>query len=141
MGWLMDKLKAKLKKRSSSKAVTTVKKVPNRDVTFLPASVSAAEITAHVNARSKALQAQSGGEDKYAETDFSIHFINKLADNDMVQEYVLQKETAKNVTGIGNSGADTYDWEPKTVTTEIKDSVDLGTKQFYIIIIEYTVIT
>ena len=136
MGWLMDKLKNKLKKTQGSKAVTIVTKIPHKDITFLPASVNAAEITTHIENRTQSLMSQAGGEDKYSETDFNIYYINKLADHDMVQEYSLQKEQAKE----GSSAFALYDWEPKSIVTEIKDSVDIGTKQFYMILIEYTVI-
>ena len=136
MGWLTDKLKKKLGKRRGKKVILNFKSAPFKDITFLPATATEQELTNHVNSRLNAVVAKAGGVDKFTETDFTITLIDKLDQHQMVQNYELQKSESKK--GEGLSGKDSYDWEPKRVSTSLKEGESLATSQYYMIIIEYT---
>ena len=142
MGWLTDKLKKKLGKRRGKKVILNFKSAPFKDITFLPATATEQELTNHVNSRLNAVVAKAGGAEKFTETDFTIMFIDKLNQHQMAQNYELQKSVSRRgaeLTGL-NAGraADTYDWEPKRVSTSLKEGESLSTSQYYMIIIEYT---
>ena len=90
MGWLADKVRKKLSKVKGKKIQIKFKSSPFKDITFLSASATEQELSAHVNSRINDLVSKAGGPDKFSETDFTIMFIDKLDQHNMVQEHELQ---------------------------------------------------
>tara|TARA_B100000131_G_C18101883_1_gene606353 strand:- start:612 stop:1046 length:435 start_codon:yes stop_codon:yes gene_type:complete len=138
MGIFLDQLKNRLKKQQEKKnVVKSFKRLPKKDISFLPASTGAQALTDFVNQRTAQLIVEVGGEDRYVDGDFNIQYIDKSTKSDFVkvQEVELQAEKSK------ESGVyDEFDFEPKTVTetTMLKEGVSAEETQFYMITIEYT---
>ena len=139
MGAFLDQLRKRLKeKQDKANAVKSFKKLPKKDITFLPATTAPGDITNYVNARMLELITQSGGEDRFVDGDFTIQYVDKTSPKDFVQtkEIELQENLARNMTGSN----DEYDWEAKSeaTTTSFTEGLNADSMQFYMIIIEYT---
>ena len=143
MGFMLDKLRERLrKKQEKANAVKNFKKIPRKDISFLPASSTPSEITEYVNNKMIALITQVGGEDKFVEGDFTVEYIDRTSSKDYIsnETHTLEGNLAKEDSGGWNSNDEEIDWETKNVnvSTDTKEGVDLNTMQFYMIIIEYT---
>ena len=143
MGFMMDQLRKRLKKKQeASNAAKAFKRIPRKDITFLPANYTATQISEFVNTRTLQLISAVGGEDKYVEGDFSVEYIDRTSVKDYIkkEEHSLESNISKENTGGWNSDNTELDWESKNVeiTTELAEGLNIDSLQFYMIIIEYT---
>lgn len=143
MGFMLDQLRKKLrKKQAAANAAKAFKRIPKKDITFLPASSTSNQITDFVNNRTVALMTLVGGEDKFVEGDFSVEYIDRTSLNDYVKSeaHTLEANESKANTGSSWNNNSEQDWETKNVevSTNFKEGIDINAMQFYMIIIEYT---
>ena len=141
MGFITDQLRKKLANKRKKKQLNKIfKKMPLKDITFMPASAAAEDITAHVNNRMQFLIQQVGGLDKFGEGDFSIQYVDKTKGTDIVQKgtKVLGKKTARE--SFSTTQPIIYDWEAieEEIVSELAPTTNVDHLQFYMIIIEYT---
>tara|TARA_B100000131_G_scaffold323098_1_gene379816 strand:- start:4162 stop:4596 length:435 start_codon:yes stop_codon:yes gene_type:complete len=137
MSTFLKQLRERLKKQQEKKnVVSAFKRVPKKDISFLPASSAPETLTSFANQRIAELMASVGGEDKFVDGDFTIQYIDKSSKADFVkvQEVELQAEKSKEAGTY-----DEFDFEPKTITetTVLKQGLSADAVQFYMITIEY----
>ncbi|MBC8436829.1 hypothetical protein H8D85_00740 [bacterium] len=150
MGFITDQLRKRLADRKKSKKLNkSYQKIPKKDITFLPATTAASSITDHVNLRLQALINQVGGIDKFSEGDFTINFIDKTKESDIIQKSnkvlgkKIARESVSSSSTFGSSGTSqptVYDWEAveEETVSELAPNVSADQLQYYMIIIEYT---
>lgn len=136
MGFLLDQLKAKLKKRqdaNTSNVVKQFKRIPKKDISFIPSNTDPDAITTYVNDRTQILIQQCGGIDKYIDGDFSVKYVDKSSKKD----YITTTEIDQS---MHVASATVADWEATTHTTtaELKPGLEADGVLFYMIVIEYT---
>ena len=140
MGFMMDQLREKLKKKQDSNSDNVVKKfkrVPLKDITFISAESTPEDITNYVNSRTQTLINECGGVDRYVDGDFSVKYVDKSSKRDFVKKTVHDVEDYKSKEA---GTYDEYDWEAKesVESIELKEGLNKDDIQFYMIVIEYT---
>tara|TARA_B100001250_G_C19813988_1_gene797256 strand:+ start:535 stop:984 length:450 start_codon:yes stop_codon:yes gene_type:complete len=143
MGFMLDQLRKKLKKKqAASNAGVSFKRIPRKDITFLPSNTTAGQITNFVNSRTIELITSVGGEDRFIEGDFTVDYIDRSSEKDYTRNetHTLESQVSKQNTGNWSNNNQEVDWETKSVSVEsqIKDGLDINALQFYMIIIEFT---
>ena len=140
MGFLLDQLKAKLKKRQDSNSDNVAKqfkRIPKKDITFISAESTPDGITNYVNTRMQELISQCGGIDRFVDGDFSVKYVDRSTKRDEVK--VTEIELAEKKAQESGS-YDLYDWEGQkhVQTTQLKEGLEDSDVRFYMVIIEYT---
>jgi len=142
MGFLQDQIAKMVQKKKQEKAIVTVKTV-RKDISYLPASSTAVELTQFINNRIEVLLGLGAAGEIIIENS-AVQYIDKTtkADYTLTTEYIGEEQEYSEDRPSGGIGdMDRKRWiTTKTIENSILN-INKDAVTFYLVLIEYVQLT
>jgi fructose-1,6-bisphosphatase/sedoheptulose 1,7-bisphosphatase-like protein len=141
MGFLQDQIAKMVKKKKQEKAVVMVK-TARKDISYLPASATAVELTQFINNRINVLLGLGAAGEIVIEN-ANIQYIDKTTKEDytLTTEYIGEEQAYNEEPSSGYGNVEKKRW----ITTKTIENSTLNINKdavtFYLVLIEYVQLT